>query len=59
VKLTVYNALGSEVASLADKEFEPGHYEIDWNGTEFASGVYIYKIRTEDFVDVKKMVLLK
>jgi photosystem II stability/assembly factor-like uncharacterized protein len=59
VKLTVYNALGSEVASLADKEFEPGHYEIDWNGTEFASGVYIFRLETESFTDAKRMVLLK
>jgi hypothetical protein len=58
-KLTIYDILGKEVAVLIDKKMEPNSYEISWDGTNFASGIYIYKIESGDFKDIKRMVLVK
>ena len=59
VKLTVYDVLGREVTALVNEMKKPGPYEATFDGTGFASGVYMYKIEAGDFTDVKKMVLLK
>ena len=60
VKLIVYDILGREVARLINNELkQPGRYSIDWNGNNFASGVYFYKIEAGNFVQAKKMVLIK
>jgi hypothetical protein len=64
VTLTVFNVLGQRVATLVDKEMSPGRYLADWNstsdnGTEVTSGVYFYKLEAGDFIQTKKMLLLK
>ena len=60
VSLTIYNALGAEVAEILDHAlYEPGTHEISFNGTNLASGIYFYRLRTPEFNSVKKMVLLK
>ena len=59
VKLIVYNILGREIATLVNEKLSAGSYETDWNGTGYPSGVYFYKIIANDFVNVKKMVLIK
>ena len=64
VTLTVYNVLGQRVATLVDKEMLPGSYVADWNSTsdngkEVTSGVYFYKLEADDFIQTKKMLLLK
>ena len=64
VTLTVYNLLGQKVATLVDKEMSAGRYIADWNsasdgGTIAASGVYFYKLEAGDFIETKKMMLLK
>ncbi|NOS86393.1 MAG: T9SS type A sorting domain-containing protein [Ignavibacteria bacterium] len=59
VKLIIYDMRGSEVATLVNEELKPGTYEADWDGSNFSSGVYFYKIITDDFVETKKMVLMK
>lgn len=59
VKLVIYDLLGREVAKLVNEELKPGTYEADWDGSNFSSGVYFYKIITEGFVETKKMVLMK
>jgi hypothetical protein len=59
VKLIIYDLLGREVVTLVNEELKPGMYEADWDGTNFSSGVYFYKIITEGFVETKKMVLMK
>lgn len=58
-KIIVYDLLGREVAILVNEELRPGTYEADWDGTDFSSGVYFFKIITEGFVETKKMVLMK
>jgi hypothetical protein len=64
VTLTVYNALGQEVARLADEVQEAGYHEVRWNGTNgsgmpVSTGMYFYRMKAGDFVDIKKMLLLK
>lgn len=59
VKLTVVNLLGQEVEILVNQNLVAGSYTADWNASNFASGVYFYKLVAGEFVDVKKMVLLK
>jgi hypothetical protein len=59
VTLKVYDVLGYEVTTLVN-EFKPaGSYELDFDGSNYASGVYFYKIRAEQFSAVKKMILIK
>ena len=59
MKLTLYDLLGREVATLFDDVQEPGSYRIVFDATGLASGVYFYRIQAGSFVDSKKMVLLK
>ncbi len=60
VNVAVYNLMGSQVATLVDRELEIGCYNTSWNGRDetgntLASGVYTYKIDTSSFVDAKVM----
>jgi hypothetical protein len=59
VKLIVYNILGKEITILVNQQLKPGTYEVDWNGTNFSSGVYFYKIISRDYTETKRMMLLK
>ena len=58
-KLIVYNGLGREVAILVNEKLNAGHYEYTFDGTGLTSGVYFYRINTGEFVETKKMLLLK
>lgn len=59
VKLVVYDATGKEVQTLVNTVQNAGRYEISFNGSEFASGIYYYKFMAGDFVATRKMLLLK
>jgi hypothetical protein len=59
VKLTIFDMLGREVKVLFDGQRSPGYYEIQWDATNFASGAYFYKLESEYFTDIKKMILIK
>ena len=59
VTLKVYDILGEEVAVLVNEEMTVGRYEVNFNASSLASGVYLYRINVNDYVDVKKMLLLK
>jgi photosystem II stability/assembly factor-like uncharacterized protein len=59
VTLKVYDVLGSEIATLVNEEKPAGTYEISWNGSNYPSGIYFYKIETDGFNETKKMVLIK
>lgn len=59
VKLKVYNSIGKEVATLVNENLIAGTYDFDFNASNLASGVYIYKLESSNFSDVKKMMLLK
>jgi hypothetical protein len=59
VKLSIYNALGEKVAELVNTSLTAGKYSYQWNAQNIATGMYIYELRTEKFVSIKKMLLLK
>ena len=59
VVLKVYDITGREVITLVDKEMAPGSYSAHFNASNLATGVYIYRIMSHEFVAVKKMVLIK
>ena len=59
VKLSVYNTLGEQVAELVNAGLTAGKYSYQWNAKNVATGMYIYELRTDKFVSVKKMILLK
>jgi photosystem II stability/assembly factor-like uncharacterized protein len=59
VSLIVYDLLGREVARLLDGYMEPGYHEVQWDGRDFASGIYITRLATPGYSKSIKMVLLK
>lgn len=59
VTLKVYNVLGKEVATLVNENKPEGNYEVEFNASQLPSGMYIYKIQSGSFTDVKKMILTK
>ncbi|MBK6766458.1 MAG: T9SS type A sorting domain-containing protein [bacterium] len=59
VKLTVYDIMGREVARLADGYFTAGYHTVSFDGTNLASGVYLYRVEAGNFVASRKMVLMK
>ena len=59
VSLKIYDILGREVSTLVNEEKPAGKYEVNFNASNLASGVYFYQIKAGDFVQSKKMILLK
>ena len=59
VTLKVYDILGKEIATLVHEEKTSGRYEVNFNASSFVSGVYLYRLSVNDYVDVKKMLLIK
>jgi hypothetical protein len=59
VTLKIYDILGREVTTLVNQQLQPGTYNIEWNASDYPSGIYFYKLETGNFVDAKKMVLVK
>lgn len=57
--INVYNTLGQKVAELVNEYQPPGEYEVKFDGSDLASGVYIYKLSAGEFIQTRKMVLLK
>ena len=59
VRIDIYNTKGQRVTTILNQKIKAGQHEIEFNAQSMASGVYYYRIETSDFLDVKKMVLLK
>ncbi|MEO8210972.1 MAG: serine hydrolase [bacterium] len=59
VKLIVYDVLGKEVEALVNEKLLTGSYETEFNGTNFPSGVYFYKLTIGNYKEIKKMFLVK
>jgi subtilisin family serine protease len=59
VNLIIYSILGEEVGQLINQEMNAGYHQIEFNASTLASGVYLYIIKAGDFVETKKMVLMK
>ena len=59
ITLIIYDILGREVAILVNEQLQPGTYEVEWDGTNYPSGVYFYKLVSSEYTETKKMVLIK
>ncbi len=59
VTLKIYDVLGREVRTLVNEVKSAGSYTVDFNASEYSSGVYFYKLESNDFSDIKKMMLIK
>jgi hypothetical protein len=59
VSLKVYNLLGQEVATLFEGIRQPGNYEVTFDGSGLASGIYLCRMKADHFVETKKLVLLR
>ena len=59
VQLKVFDVLGKEVATLISEEKPAGNYEVDFNASSLSSGVYFYQLRSGNFIQTNKMILLR
>jgi len=59
VSLKVYNTLGQEIAFLVSENLAAGRYEVDWNASGQASGVYLYRLQAEELVETKKLTIVR
>ncbi len=64
VTLTVYDVLGRKIRTLVDKNLKPGIHTVQWDGRDqygnaISSGIYFYRLQARDFIQTKKMILMK
>jgi hypothetical protein len=59
VRLSVYDLLGREVSALLNERRDAGVHEVEFEGSNLASGVYFYRLQTGDIVQTKKLMILK
>jgi hypothetical protein len=59
VKITLFNLLGEKITTLVDEEKLAGSYQIKFNSDNIPSGVYFYQLKADDFVQTRKMILMK
>jgi hypothetical protein len=59
ISLKVFDITGKEVVTLVNEQLAPGTYTVDFEGTNFPSGIYFYRLQTEGFINTKMMILLK
>jgi len=59
ITLKIYDNLGKEIVTLVNEKLSPGSYSVDWNASEYPSGVYFYRLSTGNFTQTKRMILLK
>ena len=59
VMINIYDVLGNEVATLVNEEKTAGSYEIEFNASQLSSGVYFYTLKVGEFIQSKKMILLR
>jgi hypothetical protein len=59
VSLKIFNTLGEDLETLVNEEKSAETYELTWDASNLPSGVYFYRLQAGDFVQTKKMILLK
>jgi hypothetical protein len=59
VKIIIFDMLGKEVQTLVNGFEKAGSYELTFNGINLASGIYFYKMQSENFSELKRMILIK
>lgn len=57
--LKVYDILGREVSTLVDEYKSKGDYEVGFDASQLSSGIYVYRLQSEEYVNSKKMILLR
>jgi len=55
----VYDILGNEIITLVSEQKSVGTYDVNWNAVDLPSGIYFYNLTVGDFVQTRKMILLK
>jgi hypothetical protein len=59
VVLKIFNILGEEVATLVSDRLSAGSYSYEWNAGNFPSGIYLYRLRAGNYIETKKMILMR
>ena len=59
VSLVIYNLRGEEVIRILDENQPAGFHQVTWNASDVVSGIYFYRLQVGDYIETKKMVLLK
>ena len=59
VRITIFDILGHEISTLVNERLLPGTYEVEWSASDHPSGLYFYRLESNNFVETKKMILLK
>jgi hypothetical protein len=59
LKINIYNILGEQVKTIAEGIYETGYYKVTFDATSLPSGTYIYRLESNEFVETKKMILIK
>ncbi len=59
LQIVVYDILGRKIATLVNAKQKPGNYQINFNANNLSSGIYYYQLKTDSFVQTKKMILIK
>ncbi len=57
--LTVLNTLGQQVATLVEGEMEAGYHNVDFDASHLASGVYLYRLSAGDYIQTRRLVVLR
>ncbi|MFA5405607.1 MAG: T9SS type A sorting domain-containing protein [Ignavibacteria bacterium] len=59
VNIRIYDILGREIMTLVNEKLNPGYYEFNFNGASLSSGLYFYRMTTNKYSDIKRMILVK
>jgi len=59
IKLIIYDMLGKEAETIVNEDIKPGSYEVTFDGSRFSSGMYYYRLISDNYTETKKMTLLK
>ncbi|MGH7596288.1 MAG: T9SS type A sorting domain-containing protein [bacterium] len=59
VTLKIYNTLGEEVTTLVAAKLSPGRHQVEWQAEKMAAGAYVYRLQAGDFIQTRKLILLK
>jgi len=59
LKITIYDVLGNEVMIYSEEKQSAGYHKMEFDATEYRSGIYFYRLQAGSFVETKKMVLMK
>ena len=58
-KIIVFDILGKEIKELVNEELSPGTYQVNFDGSNLTSGIYFYRMTAGDFIETRKMILIK